>query len=202
MSASRGGFTLMEVLVGMTVAALALMAGFAAIGFVRDRADAAELATVEALQGVGTRSLLVDWLSAAQMQAPGRAGRFQGIDAESENLESDELVFPTTARTPLRVRNTVVRLYIDRDDETPEQGLVAELWERPQDEHRRIELVPQAVQMDLRYRPEGDDGFEWLEAWTARNRMPRAIEITLHAAPGDSLPALLRLPIRVPLAQR
>jgi len=200
--AQRPGFTLMEVIVGLTVSALALTAGFAALSFVADRARAAEVATVAALEGVAARELLVDWLTGARLSAGGNTGRFQGVDQEERGgLADDELMFPTTARTPLHVRNSVVRLFIDRDDETPEQGLVAELQERIQDEPRRVELVPQAIGLDVHYLPEATDAFEWLPDWLGRNQLPRAVELVIQVEPGDTLPPLLRYPIRVPLGR-
>ena len=206
MSAKRRGFTLVEVLVGLTVAALTLTAGFAALAFVSDRAPAAELRTMEALVGASARELLVDWLRGARLQAPGgwgRTGMFQGTDAEDRGRANDEITFPTTARTPLSGRNTLIRLYIDHDDETPERGLVAELTRRVIDEPRRIELVPQADQLEIRYRPDiQEEDAEWMPDWAGQPRLPRAVEIVLLAAPGDSLPGLLRYPIRVSLLSR
>jgi prepilin-type N-terminal cleavage/methylation domain-containing protein len=196
----RAGFTLVEVLVGLTVASIALTAGFSALAFVRDRADQAEAASVASLEGAAMRELLVDWLSGARLSASSRAGSFQGQDGDEQGVPNDELTFPTTARTPLQSRNTVVRLYIDEDDETPEIGLVAEMFERQQDEPSRVELLPNVTGLQLRYLPDAQDGTaEWMEGWVGRNELPRAVEITLSVAPGDSLPLLLRMPVRVAL---
>jgi prepilin-type N-terminal cleavage/methylation domain-containing protein len=200
MRANRGGFTLVEVLVGLTVAALALSAGFAALAFVGDRAKDAEVSMIASLSGATARSQLVDWVTGARLQGPNRAGTFQGSDVEEQGLANDELVIPTTARTPLRVRNSMVRLYIDRDDETPERGLVAELWERQQDEPKRVELVPQAAELDVHYLPDVTEAIEWQPSWVGQNQLPRAIEIVIQPEAGDSLPALLRFPIRIALA--
>lgn len=196
----QAGFTLMEVLVGLIIASIALSAGFATLTFVGDRARAAEAATLTALEGATTRALLVDWLLGARARSSNGAGSFQGHDGEAEGLDTDELIFPTTAGTPLQVPNTLVRLYIDEEDETPERGLVAEMIERLQDEPRRFELVPSASRLILRYLPDmgGAPGIEWVDGWImTQTRLPRAVEIVLEPAPGDSLPLLLRYPIRV-----
>jgi hypothetical protein len=129
-------------------------------------------------------------------------GTFAGLEAEENGLEHDEIVFPTTGRTPLHVPNSIVRLYIDTDATTPERGLVAELTERPLDIPRRAELVPQVAALEIRYLPDVEgavDDLEWVDGWVERNSLPKAVEITMFAAPGDSLPPLLRYPIRVPL---
>jgi prepilin-type N-terminal cleavage/methylation domain-containing protein len=198
----RDGFTLMEVIVALVVSSIALAAGFATLSFVDERSRAGEIATVEALEGAAGRMLLIEWLAGARLNAPGRGGSFQGMDAEENGLDSDELIFPTTARTPLHVPNAVVRLYIDTDDETPERGLVAELTERLLDEPRRVELLPQVAALELRYLPDvegGVDDVEWEPSWVGRDALPKAVELVLRATAGDSLPPLLRYPIRVPL---
>ena len=131
---------------------------------------------MEALVGASARELLVDWLRGARLQAPGglgRTGMFQGTDAEDRGRANDEITFPTTARTPLSGRNTLIRLYIDHDDETPERGLVAELTRRVIDEPRRIELVPQADQLDIRYRPDiEEEDAEWMPDWGGATAAP------------------------------
>jgi prepilin-type N-terminal cleavage/methylation domain-containing protein len=194
----RRGFTLIEVLVGLTIAAFTLTAGFAALGFVRDRANAAEIANVTALHGATTRQLLTDWLWGARLRSSTQSWPIQGVDLEEQGVPSDELLFPTTARTPLHVRQTLVRLFIDRDDETPEVGLVAELQERQQDEPRRVQLVAQAGSLNLRFLPDLPDA-SWIDFWMGQTDLPRAIELVLAPLPGDSLPALLRYPLLVPL---
>jgi len=199
MTVRRPGFTLIEVLVGMTVAAIALTAGFTALAFVSDRSDDAERASIAAIEGAAPRAMLADWLVGARLQAPNRAGVFGGIDGEDQGKKSDELTFPTTASTPLGVRNAVVRLFIDDDDETPEHGLVAEMRERLQDDVRRFELVPQAATLQIRYLPNVPDAVEWQDNWQGQGELPRAIELSLTPVPNDSLPLMLRLPLRVTL---
>jgi prepilin-type N-terminal cleavage/methylation domain-containing protein len=192
----RDGFTLMEVLVGLVVASLALAAGFGALVFVGDRSRHAEQAAVAALEAGAVRALLADWLGGARLIFGDY--RFFGQDGETLGQGSDELILPTTARTPLHEPMAVARLYIDEDPETPERGLVAELSVRLTDEPRRLELVPQAGRLRLRYLMLTAEGTEWVDAWVA-NRLPEAIELSLEPAPGDSLPPLLRLPLRVAL---
>lgn len=195
----RAGFTLVEVIVALTVASLALGAGFAALGFVRDRGLHAEDAARVAVAGATQRALLMDWLANARLQAP--AGeQFEGTDAEESGVPLDLIFFPTTARTPLEGAFTLVGLYIDTDPETPEVGLVAEMVGVVLgSEERRMELVPQAGALNIRYRPDVDDEVEWEDAWQGRGQLPRAIEMTIYPVDGDTLPRLLRLPIRVAL---
>lgn len=195
---SRRGFTLMEVLVGLTVAALALTAGFATLGFLSDGEETVDDASAVALRGATTRNLLLEWLGEARYQSGRRGVAFQGFDAEDYGVETDSLTFPTSASTPLGVGVTVVRLYVDLDESTPERGLVAALTQLVTDEPRIVELVPEAGSLKIRYLlpVEGTVG-EWVETGWASNRLPQAIELTLGPASHDSLPPLLRYPLLV-----
>src|SRR5690606_24269629 len=67
---ARGGFTLMEVLVALVVSSIALAAGFATLSFVGDRSRAAEITTLEALEGAAGRRLLIEWLAGARRSSP------------------------------------------------------------------------------------------------------------------------------------
>lgn len=193
------GFTLIEVLIGLTVAALALMAGFATLGFILDSDQPVDEAATVALRGATTRNLLTEWLGEARFSA-GRMGEtFQGLEGEVFGAQTDELIFPTTASTPLGVGITTVRLYIDLDPGTPERGLVAALTEQITHEPRLVELVSEAGSLEIRYLLpiEGTTG-EWVDGWIS-NRLPRAILLTLGPSRNDTLPPLLRYPILVPL---
>jgi prepilin-type N-terminal cleavage/methylation domain-containing protein len=192
------GFTLVEVLVAMVVASIALLAGFATLAAVGDRSRHAEAAVVAALEGAGPRAQLVEWIAGARLRHGQE--RFQGIPGENVSSPSDELVMPTNASTPLDEPVTVVHLFIDRDASTPERGLVAELIGAPDAPTRRVELVPAAGRLELRYFTNARAGgvAEWHTQWI-ENVLPDGVELTLHAAAGDTLPPLLRLPIRVAL---
>ena len=195
----KRGFTLMEVLIGLTVAALALTAGFATLGFISDTDEPVDVASALALRGATSRNLLTEWLGEARYQVGRRGVTFQGLDDEVYGTETDEMIFPTTARTPLGVGTTVVRLFIDLDNATPERGLVAELTELPADEPRLVQLVPEAGSLTLRYLVpiEGTTG-EWVDGWIS-NRLPQAIQLILAPTRNDTLPPLLRYPLLVPL---
>lgn len=207
MSARRSGFTLVELLVGLTVAGVALLAGFTALAVVQDRGAAVEVSSRTALAGATQRKLLMDWLINARYEAP-TGEQFEGMEGEApDGTPQDLLLFPTTARTPLNNRSTVVGLYIDEDPETPERGLVAEMTGLTfSAAPRRMELVPSAGGMQIRYLPEAEGQAAaaggpvlWVDAWSGGG-LPRGVEITLLPVAGDTLPPLLRLPLRVALA--
>jgi prepilin-type N-terminal cleavage/methylation domain-containing protein len=193
----RGGFTLMEVVVGLAVASLALAAGFGALSLVGDRGRHADNAAAEVLHGAAQRAQLQELLAGARLRHAGE--RFQGLSAELLGLASDELYLPTTGRTVLDEPVSLARLYIDTDPTTPVHGLVAEVIARAGDEPVYQELVPDAGRLILRYGVVDPLGqVAWESSWTA-NRLPQAIELTLEPAPGRSLPPLLAYPLRVRL---
>lgn len=199
MSAARSGFTLVELLVALTVAGIALAAGFGALASLQDRSEHALDATTAALEGAATRELLVDWITGAR-RGDGELGEsFEGRSARDHGLPGDELLFPTTGRTPVGGASAFVRLYLDLDPATPERGLVAELLGRVMDEPRRVELAPQATGIEILYRPDVDGPVEWAPSWEGQDALPRALEIRLADRPEDPLPPLLAYPIRVAL---
>src|SRR5688500_13732987 len=184
----HAGVTLVELLVGLTVASLALLAGMSTIGFVADRSTHAEEAARVAIGGATQRGMLVDWLNNAQLNAP-TGERFEGMEEDLGGLPTDLLLVPTTARTPLAGSTTVVGLYIDVDPETPEQGLVAEMTGMVAGvEVYRMALVPQAGRLRVRYLGTAGDE-EWIETWQT-NRLPRGLELSLDPWEGDTLPTL------------
>ncbi|MEX1258844.1 MAG: prepilin-type N-terminal cleavage/methylation domain-containing protein [Gemmatimonadota bacterium] len=200
MKSRSAGFTLVEMLVALTVAGIALAAGFGALTSLQDRSTHARDATTAALESAASRDLIVNWLVGARRGDSDLGEVFEGRDAAELSLVSDELYFPTTARTPLDTPTTLVRLYLDFDPNTPERGLVAELVGRQADEPVRMELAPQVLGMEIRYRPDVDGQVEWAASWMAQDALPRAVEIVLFDDPADPMPPLLALPIRVALA--
>ncbi len=194
------GFTLIEVIVAVAVGGIVLLVGLSALTSVQDRSEHALQATTDAREAATVRSALIDWLTSAEVSVQELAVGFEGQDAKEQDLPWDELSFPTRSRTVLRTSPTAVRLYLDTDPETPEHGLVAELFDRIGVEPGRMELVPQAIGLAIRYLPNVDGPVEWAESWVGQGRLPRAVELTLLDTPEDPLPPLLRMPIRVALA--
>lgn len=196
----RGGFTLVEVVVGLAVGGIVLLAGFAALGALQDRSRHAMAATTQALEGATTRATLLEWLGAARLRSSELGVQFEGLDAREHSLEWDELTFATPAATPLRAPVTAIRLYIDTDPATPERGLVAEFTARLGDPPTRLELAPRATGLRIRYLPALDERVEWTESWVGQGQLPRGVELTLLDDPADPLPSLLRLPVLVAMS--
>jgi prepilin-type N-terminal cleavage/methylation domain-containing protein len=187
------GFTLIELIVSLTITGAVLSAGFAAFGAVLDRRDAAASGLDELNRAAGVRDLLRAWIEAARVPHQGEPA-FAGLDAMDGRLPDDGLTFLTAAATDLDGVATVVRLAVDRDRRTPHRGLVAYLTSWPTGERRTVEIDSRVRALELRYFsvPLGDRG--WLPSWVSSTIIPSGVEIRLA---GDSLPPLLRLPLMV-----
>lgn len=196
----RCGFTLLELVVALSVAALAITAGFAALALMADRAQHMETATKTTLEGVAARDMLVTWLSGARVRSQTMNVFFQGVERETGGFPDDELILPTVAATHLNAPTTV-RLYIDREPATPQRGLVAELWTELDVEPVILEILPDAVGLAVSFLPE-TGGEEWLTEWPARQVLPRAVELLVLGDGAEALPVAFQLPIRVPLEAR
>ena len=194
------GFTLIEVIVGLAVGGIVLLIGFTALATVQDRSDHIAASGDRALEGAASRAAIIEWLSAAGLRSTELSIEFSGLDARELSLPADELTFPTRAPTPRRAAVTGIRLFIDVDPLTRERGLVAHFTGMLGETPTAMEIAPQATNLFIRYLPVSDTEVEWQESWTAQGQLPRAVEIVLMDNPADPLPALLKMPIRVPLA--
>jgi prepilin-type N-terminal cleavage/methylation domain-containing protein len=193
---SRPGMTLIELMAGVAITGMMLAGGYAAFGSVIDQRQRADDATAEAARASAVRHTLTAWLAGARVTPDEDGPGFRGVDGVHGTMPDAELRFLTTARTAASAGYTVVRLFIDRDDDTPERGLVAELMEWRGPARERIELEPRADGLEIRYLSGVRGPREWLPSWVSASVMPAAVELRLSAA-ADSLPPLLRLPILV-----
>jgi prepilin-type N-terminal cleavage/methylation domain-containing protein len=195
------GFTLVEVVVALAVGAIVILAGFSALALVQDRSAHAADATVAALEGATARATLYRWIADARLQSQDAGVAFEGNPAGVDGRSSDEILFPTLARTPVPSQVSIVRLYLDDDPSTPETGLVAEFSALLGEEPLRVVVVPEATGLQIRYLPDGGEpGVAWTDNWVGQGSLPRGVELILDLPLGSSVSPLLRLPLRIPLA--
>ena len=194
---NRRGMTLLELIVGLTVTAMVISAGMGAVAMLADRRQAAaELMRAES-RAAAARQALVGWLAGARLTADDGGPSFRGLDGVRDDLPDDELSFLTTARTPLGQGEAVVRIYLDRDDATPEEGLTAEFAEWRGLETRRVELDPRVRGLDIRYVSRVLGGRIVLPSWISSTVLPAGVEVALLPGAGDTLPPLLARPMLV-----
>ena len=195
---SRAGMTLVELLAALVVCGLALAAGTAALASVLDHRERVTAATAATTEAAAIRRSLIAWIAGARVAPGEEGGSFQGMDAEHRGAPDDDLLFLTGAPNPLG-GPALVRLYVDRDPRTSERGLVAELWEWRGTRTQRVAVEARVAGVEARYLTGITGERRWLPSWISDRALPAAVELRLVAAEPDTLPALLRLPITVPL---
>lgn len=193
---ARAGMTLIEVVVALSIAGMAIAAGYGALASVVDHRGRLGAAAAADIRHAAIRRTVIEWLSSARLLTDEPGVTFRGLDG-TRDLADDELIFLTVAGFA-RERSRV-RLYVDHDEATPERGFTAEVTLWPQGTTRRVELEPRAVGLDIRYYSRLMRAPEWLPSWISSSVLPAGIELRLVALPADTLPLLLALPMLVSL---
>jgi prepilin-type N-terminal cleavage/methylation domain-containing protein len=194
----RKGLTLIELLVALTITGLMMGSGYGALSVMVDHRARVMAATDAVASAAAKRRMLKGWLRGARLNIYGDA-TFEGLHGVDEDRPDDAVTFLTNAPTPLGTNETVVRIYIDRDDQTPERGVTVALTDRKGGATRRIEVDPRATGLDIRYLSGVFGKRAWLESWVSTTVLPSAVRLTVSSEQPDSLPSLLRPPIVVPL---
>jgi prepilin-type N-terminal cleavage/methylation domain-containing protein len=196
----RAGLTLIELLVALVITGMALSGGYGALSWMTETRRRVEETTSATWHAAAVRRTIDAWLAGATLAVTPDVAEFRGIDGARRGADDDAITFRTNASTPLGTAETVVTLQIDRDDATPERGLVALLSQPHGPAQARIELEPRAAALDARYLSGVSGSARWTTSWISSSVLPRGIELTLRAERGDSLPALLALPFVVSFA--
>jgi len=198
---TRRGMTMVELLAALVVTGLAATIGTATLALLSDRRAPLRQASSATERSAAVRRTLIAWIEDAHgarspFSGAGAAG-FQLLDLTSRGGPADELLFTTTAATPLGSADAMVRLYVDADPRTPERGLVAELSPWAGGPATRMELDSTVTGLDVQCLTDVGGAPRWLPSFISPQRVPRGVELRLRAArPGD-LDPLLALPIRV-----
>jgi hypothetical protein len=190
--------TLIELLVTLTITGLMMGSGYGALSVMVDHRARVMAATDAVASAAAKRRMLTGWLRGARLTIEGDA-TFEGLHGVEEDRPDDALTFLTNAPTPLGSTETVVHVYIDRDDKTPEHGLTVALADRKGGIARRIEVDPHATGLEIRYLSGLFGKRAWLESWVSTTVLPSAVTLTASSEQPDSLPTLLRPAIVVPL---
>lgn len=187
----EAGFTLLEVLVALTLTGIVALLIHVGFGTTADlTAMVAERDSVTA-RSATVRQQILAWVGGAYVTGPDQPS-FSVSDGRSGTLHDDHLVVPTRSSGPFSDRPAVVRLRVEREGSTG-RGLIAELaGHRPPGSSERLELVPEATGLDVRVLYEMNQRREWFSGWNSLVQLPDAVELRLS---GDSLPNLLRMPM-------
>ena len=190
------GMTVVELVVGLTVTALALAAGYATLGTMVDQRARLREEAAETVRAAAVRRAVSDWLGGAYTIGTPMSPAFQLVDRRDRGRPDDVLTFLTTARTPVGAGGgVVVRLFVDRDARTPERGLTAEFSDWPGSRAERLELDSSVVALDVRCLSAALGRREWMPGWSSSLLLPQGVELRLAAVSPERLTPLLRLPI-------
>lgn len=196
---TRAGVTLIELVVGLTIAAMVLSAAYAGLATALDRREIAVAAVETDLAATAIRASLRSWLESSRVPGESSEPLFSGGDGTYDGLPDDRLSFVTAAATPLGSALTAVVLYIDRDPETPEQGLVAAFSDWLGTRRSLVELVPGANALNVRYRSALLTGRPWHPSWISTTLMPAGVELAITTDAETSLHPIIAYPLRVAL---
>lgn len=210
---SRRGFTLVEMLVALTIASLIALIAHEGVGTLIALTERADRHRSTVINAAAVRRQLAEWVRAAEI---GDADdfTFEGIDRMHRGRPDDALHFTTAAAGSFEAGRMHVALEIDRESATSRSELVA-ILSRPaartdEEEYdgttapasghprRRMVLLPHADGIDIRYRLRMSDGARWFDGWVSAVRLPASVSIRVYG--GDSIPSLFAVPVLVPLA--
>lgn len=198
----RAAFTLLELIVAITVTGIAIASGYAAFGTLADRRQIEVGRSDVDARAAGVRRMVREWVAATRLTLE-ETTPFRGLDdvrlGADGSRPNDDLVFLTSAPTPLGDGVTQIRLFIDRTDSTAERGLVAELIEWKGTRSMRVEIAPEVDGFDVRYLSGILGARQWLPSWVSNTVLPAAVEVRLTAATGRTLHPLLALPMVIPV---
>jgi Tfp pilus assembly protein PilE len=201
--------TLMEVVVGLVITGIMATIGTAAFTGIVDHRRAVAQASLEAERSAALRSLVREWVAGGTVSTPSGGGpRVQQQRAQQAQVAArrqatlggvlpaaesgDELQLSTNALTPAQTNVSRLRLFVDRDDATPESGLAIEYQVGTNGPLQRQQLDSTIGDMAVEFLDRRTS--RWVAYEEAATIQAVAVRVTLLPRENDSLPALLQLP--------
>ena len=224
-AAARAAFTLIEVLLAVTILAMVL----GTVGLVLQTAVSgwrvgAELAETER-DGDAVMEQLVMALRSAYFPAAGENAweyGFQHEDDGEEESAKDRISWVKVGASlvgedsPWAGAAHRVNVFVSDDEDGQGPGLYVSAWQMvglsedfdPEEDAEPVLLSDQVVGLDCRMLDpskaiEPGEPLEWIDEWTESNRIPTFVRVTLALRPvekGDEPDVLVRL-VRIPLGE-
>lgn len=203
--ALRRGMTLMELVVAIALTGMMAAAGAATFSSIIDHRRVIRESTVDTERAAALREMIRTWIAASSIliqqgggprglasraRISSRPGATSGVTAAA--TMGDEITFTTSAMTPTPSPNTRVRLFVDGDPNTVEQGLAIEYQGSNAAPLERRQLDSTIAVMTVEYLDNRTG--RWYASAQAATIQPIAMRFAFAAAEGDSLPRLLQLP--------
>ncbi len=184
MNQRMNGFTLVELLMAVTISALVLTGAFISLSVVLQayKEQAGKASTNDIARLILDR-MRKDLQSAYYSPHEDRT-RFVGMDEQNGAFATDTLTFISTINNPTEMGGgtsdlTEIQYFIDLDSSTPEKWLVRRYDPTPDIDPfsgGQISLLgPKVVHLDLLY----FDGEMWWPEWDSTSDLPIAVYITL-----------------------
>ncbi len=202
---ARRGMTLMELVVAIALTGMMAAAGAATFASIIDHRRVIRESTLETERAAALREMVRTWVVSSSIQIQqggGPRGLTNARRASSATVitggvaaavqTGDELTFTTSAMTPIPSANTRVRLFVDNDPNTTEQGLSIEYQGGNATPLRRMQLDSTIAVLTVEYLDNRTG--RWYPAMQASTIQPIAMRFAFSAAEGDSIPRLLQLP--------
>jgi prepilin-type N-terminal cleavage/methylation domain-containing protein len=191
----RSGMTLVELVVALTITAMAVGVGFATFGSLADRRERADAEADAEMRALASRATLASWLRNTRLTIEEDEIVFRGLHGVHReplrDLSDDELTFFTSARTPVSNHGTIVRLHVERSDSLA-KGLIADLVEWPGGRRDRVIIEPSVGGLSFSFITSPMSAQPALTSWVSTTVLPAGLRLTLLPRTGDSLPAAFR----------
>ena len=187
---ARRGMTLMELVIALMITGMIAAIGTAAFDSVLEARERVRAEVDAVTRASATRAMISAWLAFRDVSSD--AQRAPTVGALNLGEPDDALLLTARAPTTLDYTTVVVHLFIDRDEETPERGLVAEL--QPAEGQTMVRTVLDSTVTGLLVEYLDPQSNRWIPRSEGAFRGFRATRMTLSVEEPDTLPALLRLP--------
>jgi type II secretory pathway pseudopilin PulG len=207
--------TLMELVIAITILAIMAATGGSAFATVIDRQQTIRTASAEVERAAALRETIRQWILQGEPQiqrggvprggrggaaqqlatvAPGsRASSASSAGVTAAASTGHELTIMTNAPNPLMAANVRIRLFVDADDATPEQGLTIEYQASTQTPLMRRQLDASIGDLVVEFYDSRTN--RWYDATQASTIQPIALRLSMVAAEGHTIPRLLTLPV-------
>jgi prepilin-type N-terminal cleavage/methylation domain-containing protein len=208
---ARRGMTLMELVISLAITGIMAAAGAAAFGSIIDHRRVIRDASTGTERAGALREMITSWVTAGNIRItagglPGGLGRGAAATAAStaslggSNIASvtaaqgsaDELSFTTQALNPSFTGNVVIRLYVDGDANTPEQGLTIEY--QPDQTKPLVRKMLDSTIDSLRVEYLDQTTNRWFSASQVATITPKAVRVTLLSSRPNQ-PRILGVPM-------
>lgn len=192
----RAGMTLIELVVALVVAGLALASGYQAYATISDRRLVAVTRSDEVTRAFNLRIMIANWLSNARLTVEEDEVVFRSIDDRKQRDEPPraDLVFLTSARTSVSNHGTIVHLFVAHDSGGG-RGLMADLAEWRGRRHVLRQLEPSVNGVSAEFVASIGNPAERTSSWVSSTILPASVRLRFSAAASDSLEPLLRIPL-------